>query len=303
MVKSRKTHIKTSNHSMRNTHVNKPICSPIAANNNRDTCYSDEALVKLKDLWNHRHPDSLIETDNPIQIWNILRTQFDGVCSTEKCWLRQQFASNKVGGEILDFSFAPESPKSWSKNPNEWLNSTDIHSVMIQYETRYPQFLFIGPTPIDFDTLVSNNVCVWDDLCTFDLAKMISKRKRKIGIIFNTDPHTSPGEHWVSMFIDLTAKPNPYIFYFDSGGEKVEPEIKALVDRIILQGKKIGMTIDFYQNHPKVHQKGLTECGMYALYMIKELLSDNKNYKYFIDHSVADKDIEKLRIIYYNAPE
>ena len=37
-------------------------------------------------------------------------------------------------------SFAPEAPKSWNKNPNEWLSSTDILKVMKQYEKAYRCF-------------------------------------------------------------------------------------------------------------------------------------------------------------------
>ena len=33
--------------------------------------------------------------------------------------------------ELLD-AFAPESPKEWTKNPNEWLSSLDILQVMNQ---------------------------------------------------------------------------------------------------------------------------------------------------------------------------
>ena len=37
------------------------------------------------------------------------------------------------------------------------------------------------------------------EICNFNLNKMI-KNKKKIGFIFNLDPHTKGGSHWVSMF-------------------------------------------------------------------------------------------------------
>ena len=46
---------------------------------------------------------------------------------------------------------------------------TDSKHVLM---TKYDDFDFIGPTPIDFDTLV-NGVCVWPELCNFDLIKQI----------------------------------------------------------------------------------------------------------------------------------
>ena len=43
--------------------------------------------------------------------------------------------------------------------------------------------------------------------------------KEKIGIIFNTDYSTGPGEHWVSFYVDLIGrnrKKKPGIYFFDS---------------------------------------------------------------------------------------
>ena len=30
-----------------------------------------------------------------------------GTCSTEKCWLKQKFMKNKMGKELLKYTFAP----------------------------------------------------------------------------------------------------------------------------------------------------------------------------------------------------
>ena len=40
------------------------------------------------------------------------------------------------------------------------------------------------------------------NLCKFDLKEHLSKGEDKIGVVFNTDDHDEPGEHWVSMYID-----------------------------------------------------------------------------------------------------
>ena len=41
-------------------------CSPENKNNalNSYTCYSDDDLYKLREVWNARHPDRLIKTSN-----------------------------------------------------------------------------------------------------------------------------------------------------------------------------------------------------------------------------------------------
>jgi len=110
--------------------------------------------------------------------------------------------NTKMEEELLD-AFAPESPKEWKKNPNEWLSSIDILEVMNQYEKKYKCFEFLGPSPIDYDTHQLYGQCVWDELCHFKLAEQIKNGKTKIGIIFNLDPHYKGGSHWVSLFINI----------------------------------------------------------------------------------------------------
>ena len=103
-------------------------------------------------------------------------------------------------------------------------------------ESAYSNFAFIGPSPIDFDTPKVYNTCVWDELCKFDLAKYIKRGKRKIGNIFNVDPHYKEGSHWTALYIDIHKQ---YIFYFNSTGEKVLPPIKKFIKRVIKQGRTL----------------------------------------------------------------
>lgn len=300
MPKTHKKPLNKQKHNKTNTFL-KVKCSPANENKLSDiSCYSKNNLNQFKLLWNARHKDDEILSNEPSKIWESLRHRFSHVCETEKCWMRQNFVQGYLDYDILKYTFAPEAPKTWAKNPNEWLSNIDIISVMKHFEYYFTNFAFIGPTPIDFDKQIVGDKCVWDELCNFSLYKMIKKNKKKIGIIFNTDPHTKKGEHWVSMFIDMSAKPKPYIFYFDSAGDPIKKEIKILADRIIEQAKKLDITIEFNENHPKVHQKGETECGMYSLYLIIELLTGRKNYNFFLENSIADKSIEKFRNIYFN---
>ena len=48
-------------------------------------------------------------------------------------------------------TFATPQPKEWKRKPTEWLTSVDIMGVMKQLEIGNKHFLFIGPSPIDFD--------------------------------------------------------------------------------------------------------------------------------------------------------
>jgi hypothetical protein len=276
--------------------MNKLICSPTS--NKKDyTCYSDKALLRMRELWNARHPDVRITDSTPNKIWTALRENMQNVCNVESCWLRQQFAENKLDAEMVSYTFAPTAPKKWHTNPNEWLTSVDLEKVMKQYEKKYHCFNFIGPSPIDFDEHIMHGECVWKELCEFDLGEELKKGKNKIGIIFNIDPHYKSGSHWISMFIDIKKR---FIFFFDSNGDKIPGRIKKLVKRIQKQAKELGFELDFHQNHPKEHQRGDTECGIYSLYLIIQMLTDKKTPEYYMKHRVSDEEMEKLRKKYFN---
>lgn len=274
-------------------------CSPKDKKEMNDfSCYTDKGLYKLRDLWNARHPDTIINTNDTKEIHSQLTEYLSSVCNKESCWLKQHNAFGKVSSDMAD-SFAPESPAEWKKNPNEWLSSVDIMKVMRQYEKAYKCFDFIGPSPIDFDTKLMYGECVWEELCNFNLADQIKKGKTKIGIIFNTDPHDKSGQHWLSMFINIKKKK---IFFFDSVGDKIPPEIMKLVNRIKSQGLALNPKLKFVfdQNYPVEHQYGNTECGIYSIFFIVHMLEDKMTEHYFKTHILKDEYMEKFRKIYFN---
>jgi len=262
------------------------------------SCYSEADLTKMKNLWNARHRDMPIKDTGAREIWTSLKNKMENACHTEACWLKQKFMENNLDNEELKtYTFAPKSPDKWKENHNTWLNSTDIEKVMKQYEHTFPCFRFIGPTPIDFDTQLYDDKCVWDELCNFDLAKNIKDGINKFGIIFNTDPHTKGGAHWISLFINLKKK---FIFFFDSNGTKIPKEIKAFCDRVLEQAAELDITLTMDENAPFAHQEGNTECGMYSLYFIITLLRDKHNYSFFKNTKISDEAMEKMRDKYFN---
>lgn len=280
--------------------MKKLSCSPIRRKTRKlpFSCFQNDTLNKLKQLWNTKHPDSKINTDEPGKIWVQLKENMKNTCNQESCWLKQKFVAGKLDKELKD-TFAPKSPNEWKKNPNEWLSSIDILKVMKQYEEEYSCFDFIGPSPIDYDTHMMYGECVWEELCHFDLQKQIKRGKTKIGIIFNMDPHYLGGSHWVSLFINTKKK---MIFYFDSAGEKIPTQIMKFVNTVKEQGEKLSPPVNFKfdQNYPLEHQYGDTECGVYSLYFIVHMLEDKHNSEYFKTHILRDKYMENFRKIYFN---
>ena len=314
-----KTHKKTHKHKSHthkshthksHTHKSKKFieakCSPLINNDAKKpySCYTDKQLIKLRDLWNERHPDVKIKESDSKEIWKKLRENMRDVCNRESCWLKQKFVKNNISRDLLQYTFAPKSPEVWKKNPNEWLTSIDISNVMKQYEKAYSCFEFIGPSPIDFDTHMSAAVnkdekpeCVWQELCEFKLIDYLKKGKKKIGIIFNLDPHYLSGSHWVALFINIKEK---FIFYFDSNGDPVPKQIKKLITKIKKQGMEHNIKFSFDSNQGIEHQLENTECGIYCLYFIIQLLKDKKSPDYFTTNIIRDDVMIKLRNVYFN---
>lgn len=312
--KSKKTHSKTRQTNKKHLANNNEIlsfpkeeikpfkklnCSPKGKNEVKEyTCYTDNDLQKLRNMWNARHPDKKIVTNDSKEIWSLLKNYYSNICNKESCWVRQMTKGTKMEKELLE-SFSPVSPEDWKKRPNEWLSSIDIIEVMNQYEKTYKCFDFLGPSPIDYDTHKLYGECVWEELCHFSLAEQIKKGKNKIGVIFNTDPHDRGGEHWISLFINIK---KGTIFFFDSAGDKAPNQIMKFVNMVIDQGRNLTQKIDFQfdQNHPVEHQYKNTECGVYSLFFIIHMLEDKITSHYLKTHILKDEYMQQFRKVYFN---
>jgi len=269
----------------------------------KGTCLDSKTLILLKNIWNKRHPDSKITTRKKENIWRDLKKYLSESCNNEMCWIDSILKNKKHKENIKDDLFVPLVPKSWKKNPTEWLSSVEISDVMKQYEDAHDDFVFLGPSPIDFDSVNTNvnfnnkNICVWPELCNFNLKKHISNNVNRIGMIFNLDKHYQGGSHWVSMFLDV---PNKQLFYFDSAGGEPPKEIKTLSNNIQKQAKKLNIVLNIDNNKDIKHQTHNTECGMYCLYFIISILNKKHKSNYFKKHIIKDKLVKKFRSIYFN---
>jgi len=263
------------------------------------TCYSKSTLMKIRDLWNKKHPDHKIVCDDPYIIWKSLRSvmEHEHACKRESCWLKHLCVKEGLPSNIYDLTFSPEMPESWLKNPNEWLSSLDIVKVMTQWERKYSCFKFIGPSPIDYDSHRMFGECVWDELCEFSLKKHIANKHKKIGVIFNLDPHYKSGSHWVALFINVNKKT---VYYFDSYGDKPPAQIKKFINTVIKQSSEMGEKYKYLENK-KRHQFGHSECGMYSMYFITQMIR-NKCFEKFQRNKITDNYMLRLRKRFFNKP-
>ena len=210
----------------------KENCGPFKREH-KFTCYNKKTLEKLKNKYNQMYVYKPINKEDPTDIWLSLKDGLQDRCKEESCWLDALDIEDRENIEKITFS--PKKPNSWNSNPTTWLSNFDIDYVMEQYEHYFPEFKFLGPSPIDFDEVLSNDQCVWEELCKFQIRDYMNQNIKYIGICFNLDKHNQPGSHWVTAFIDI---PNRSIYYFDSTGDPSPKEVKKLVIRIMQQGSK-----------------------------------------------------------------
>lgn len=306
---------KTKKHSQKKNNKTKKWkslnCSPFVKNKraNKNTCLTKPILEQIRNEYNHFNPQSQINTKNPDNIVMTLKSKFK-TCHDEECWLNQ-IKDTGIRNKIKTQIFAPKHPKEWNQNPNEWLSNYDILNVLQQYMKTYDDFLFINPSFLDFDAPTLTDKCVSVEICDFSLKHNIQNNKTKIAFVFNLSKHNQPGSHWVSLFINI---PEKFIFYFDSAGEQIPPEIFNLVKRVQIQALSMNTKLHFYQNSPLEHQYGNSECGMYSLFFIitmitNEIQNHNKpiqfkntlqKINFFKKKRIPDEYVEQLRWKYFN---
>lgn len=262
-------------------------CAPSLEERAKGSCLSKRIFEKLK-------------TKTKMNVDDVSGLAGDTKCTDEECLLKEIGETDEELREARLSSFSPRAPAKWKKNPYEWLDSNDIENVLLQYEKVYPCFDFIGPSPIDYDSIdksLGPTTCVWDELCNFNLEEQLERKKHKIGIIFNVDVHTGDGIHWVSMFLNLK---KGKIFYFDSAGDEIPPQLQKFVDMVTEQGRQIGKRFTFDQNSPTEHQYGTSECGVYALFFIIQMLRDKISAHALKTRRIKDKHIHKFRKVFFN---
>jgi len=302
-IKNRNKHNISRKNAVNCAPAPKNVVRPISS-----SCYSKDALLRLRESYNKKHPDQNIRSKDPMVIWSFMRNNLHE-CEKEDCWLGQ-ISNLDVRKQLDEMLFAPDRPKDWHKNPNEWLSNFDIMAVLRNYERAYPHFKLLGPSSIDYDTKLpeKGGKCVWEELCKFSLQKMLEKGKTDFGIVFNLDEHDEPGSHWVSMYVDTK---NAIIYYYDSALNEIPNEIMRLKDDIIRQGKTLQSPITFkFIHNKKRHQASNTECGMYSLFFIITFLTGQTDFKknmtikeklnLFSKRHIPDKYVEQYRTIYFN---
>lgn len=237
-------------------------------------------LENLRKVYNTEHPN-----ETPIgntDIWKELQKRFHKTCQT-----------NKTECIIAHMLQKPKAPDSWTTNPEEWLSSLDIENVEKQFSKLFKSYKFLGCIPIDFDKKSKTGQCLVNALCSLKLKELYDSGITRIGIVFNTDVSTGPGQHWFSVYCDLRPELEaPRVTYFDSYASKPEKQIRVLMKRWKEQWDATGIHSKpmFASYNTTKHQFKDSECGMYSLYFHYCCLLEIP-----MDERISDEVINKFR--------
>ena len=212
--------------------------------------FDQKTLENLRIVYNKEHPN-----ETPISgtnAWEGLTKRFHAKCKEGR--------SECIIAHMLR---KPKAPDSWTTKPTEWLSSIDIENVESQYMKLFPSYKFLGCIPIDFDLKSETGKCLVDALCSLKLKDLYAQGYKQFGIVFNTDVHDGPGQHWFALYCDVRPELEfSRVTYFDSYASKPEKEIKRLMKRWKEEwGKEMVATYN-----TTIHQYKDSECGMYCLY-------------------------------------
>jgi hypothetical protein len=272
-------------------------CAPYVKNNDL-TCFTMVQLKQIAKNYNAtiNSPKNIIKMHRTKEaLWNAIEKKLQFHCpSDEKCWLN--FGTTKNAHS----RFRPDMPKSWVDNPREWLSNIDIQKVMQQYQKK--TFKFVGVFPTDYDYKLSMNECVAEELCNLDIKQLKKDKVTELGIIFNTDPHYASGSHWVAVYVNIiNSKKNGKFgfYYYDSNAEQPSKYIHRLYDSIKTQLPKIQQDIFTMRTNDVKHQFKNTECGMFSMDFIINMLNKKNTFDQIIHQKIDDDIVFKKRKIFF----
>lgn len=272
-------------------------CSPVrTVSLNRSkiqTCFTLKELKLIAEDYNQSVQDPKkhikISGKTKDKLHEAIREALKSYCDEEHCWIEQNFVSG-TNRRLFDDTFRPKTPRSWYKNRRTWLNTYDILNVMKQYEKLYKDFEFLGVFPIDFTSYYSSGSCIGESACTLEIANLLSRKKRRFGMVLNLDDHTQSGSHWVAVYCGLDPSAvNFGIYYYDSVAQSPPKEVRAFCEKIQQQVKahytpEVSSKFVVRKNEIQKQFKN-TECGMFSIVFLTQMLK----------HIVFDKVCSKMR--------
>jgi hypothetical protein len=290
--------------------MEKAACAP-NINTAGYTCYTPAQLKKLAVAYNRENKDNKITiTADTHKLWMQLRDKYKGQCNTEYCWLKKNMRGlnriiNGNKDELREYMsrFMPEMPAKWRENPQYWLSTSDIVMALNRYSDADKELYIMGVYPIDFmsiDEESRDGRCIADNMCKFRVDRALKRGIKRVGAVFNLDRHDQPGSHWVALYMCIDKDSPQYgIYYYDSTGYNIPPQIMKFANIIKSQLEELGYKSPPIMDNKRMHQKSDGNCGIYAIHFIVKM-SEGADYKRLMqDTSLKDENIGGYRGIYF----
>jgi hypothetical protein len=262
-------------------------CAPGVKYEN-NSCFTTEDLMKIAEEYNNTHDTKIIiKNDRKYLLVELNRLMsMNYKCNDELCWIDTKFIKKMKNIKIEDI-FRPVGPTPQF----EWLSTTDIDSVMEQYEKQFKNFKFFGAVPYDFRTLPEI-----EELYNINFNKLVNSNKNILGMVINLDDSTKPGSHWVALYAVLNENK---IYYFDSVGNRPGKRVRNFNKEIFnyMRNNNNNKLFDIRYNHIK-HQSGGSECGVYSMNFLIRLLN-GESFDHIVNTITKDDKINKCRSKYF----
>jgi len=248
------------------------------------SCLSVNDLVNITQEYNIKKKkyNSKIVKDKRVLLDNVnnfMKESYNCKDNDQVCWIESNLIKDNMKEEInliANETFLPLGPKG----KRDWLSTSDIDRVLLQYENKFPSFKFFGAVPYDFDKLPQL------EIYSVNFNDLVNKNKTEIGMVINLDTHDMDGSHWVALYANLVKN---RIYFFDSfakkPGKRLTKTIRKILNFMYNRTNNTNVTLNNYMcriikckqydiRYNKIqHQFKNSECGVYSINFIIRLLN------------------------------
>lgn len=208
-------------------------------------------------------------------------------CDTEACVV-ETVLPNAEALRILRERFRPEGPS----DSTELLNNFNIDNFGQQLMKRHTDHIHLKFAMIDFNTQ-------GHPLNQFNMATEMSRGKKTMSCVLNTDVSSGGGKHWFCVFVDTRSSPIQ-IEYFNTDGRQPDPSVQEWLLRQEKRVTDVGKQAKIVIACDRQIQQDDNSCGVWCLCYIWARL-EGVSSSWFCNGNTSDKDMFEMRSLIFRS--